>query len=76
MDDYSYLTHDSVESLGTEGYCDLAADVLLEFFPNAALYRLTDETGERFGHVFLAVDDCAMDMRGLRPDLAEALCNY
>ena len=66
MDDYSDLIHDPVESLGTEGYCDLAADVLLEFFPDAVLYRFTDETGERFGHVFLAVDGCALDITGFK----------
>jgi hypothetical protein len=66
MDDYNDLIQESVESLGTEGYCDLAADVLLEFFPNAVIYRLTNKTGERFGHVFLVVDGCALDINGFK----------
>jgi hypothetical protein len=64
MDDYSDLLEKSIESLGTEGYCDIAAEVLLESFPDAQLYRLTDVSGERFGHVFLVVGERAVDITG------------
>lgn len=66
MDDYSDLLKDSAESLGTVGYCDIAAEVLLESFPDAQLYRVTDNTGSRFAHVFLVVDGSALDIKGFQ----------
>jgi hypothetical protein len=66
VDDDSDLLEESVESLGTEGYCDIAAEVLLESFPDAQLYRLTDAAGERFGHVFLVVGERAVDITGFK----------
>ncbi len=66
MDDYTDLLEDSVESLATSGYCDIAASVLLESFPKAQLYRLTDADRQRCAHVFLLVGGRALDINGFR----------
>lgn len=64
MDDYSDLLEESAEKLGTQGYCDIAAEVLLESFPHAAIHRFTD--GESFGHVCLIVNGQAVDITGFK----------
>ena len=64
-DDYSDLYGQPVEALGSGGYCDLAAEVLREFHPDAKIYRITDDDGDRFAHVFLRVGDRAMDITGV-----------
>lgn len=64
-DDYSDLHEDSIESLGTEGYCDLAADVLREFHPEMQTYRITDDPArKRFAHVFVMLGDTVLDITG------------
>lgn len=63
-DDYSDLHKDPIESLGTGGYCDLAADVLREFHPEAHTYRITDPDRERFAHVFLMLGNTVIDITG------------
>ncbi|MCF7788292.1 MAG: hypothetical protein K9N47_19370 [Prosthecobacter sp.] len=61
---YSDLYEDSVENLGTQGYCDLVADVLREFHPDAHTYRITNTSGNRFAHVFLMLGNTALDITG------------
>jgi hypothetical protein len=61
-DDYIYT--DPVESLGTEGHCDIAAEVLRERYPEAETWRFTDATETRFAHVFLRMGDKAVDILG------------
>ncbi len=64
MEDYSDLYDDPIETLGTTGYCDLAAEVLLELFPEAQVHRFTD--GASFGHVFLIFRGRALDITGFK----------
>lgn len=57
----------SVTDLGSRGYCDLAAFVLRELYPDAPLYRVTDAAGIRFAHVFLRVGERELDIDGFCP---------
>jgi hypothetical protein len=61
---YSDLQEEPVEELGTRGYCDLAAFALRERYPGAPIYRVTDEQGNRFAHVFLFIHGSALDITG------------
>jgi len=64
MNDYNNELGESVERLGTQGYCDIAAEILLESYPDARIFRFTD--GDSFGHVFLVIDCRALDISGFK----------
>jgi hypothetical protein len=49
---------------GREGACHLALEVLLEFYPTASPYRLTDEGENGFDHVFLMLNNQPIDIGG------------
>ena len=65
----------SVIDLGSYGYCDLAALVLRELYPDAPLYRVTDDAGIRFAHVFLRIGEWGLDINGFCP-LGVMLCRF
>lgn len=49
---------------GREGQCDMVAEMLLDFYPEAKFYRLTDEKQDGFDHVFLMLGAKALDIGG------------
>jgi hypothetical protein len=51
--------------LGTGGFCFLVAEILLERFPSAIVYRLTSP-GSPFAHIFISINGCYMDIEGCR----------
>ena len=51
------------EDAGCYGECDVALEVLLEFFPNAEPYRLTKDDSD-CAHTFLMYEGEPMDIRG------------
>lgn len=52
--------------LGAGGFCFLAAELLMEKYPMAALCRLTDSSRARFAHVFISANNMPADIRGFR----------
>ena len=58
------IPHASEEDLGLAEFCFLVAEILLEQFPNATLYRLTDPQRKAFAHVFLSVEGKYLDIMG------------
>ena len=61
---YRDLYEKPLEWLVTEGYSDVAADVLREIHPAAEIYRITDPTHYFFSYLFLMTAEGALDIGG------------
>ena len=52
--------------LGTGGFCFLVAELLMEEYPQAELWRLTNREGTTYAHVFVRIDGMPCDSNGFR----------
>jgi hypothetical protein len=65
-DKFEHLRDKTAIQLGMGGYCYLASELLLDLFPTAQIWRLSEPDRNTFGHVFLMVNGYAVDIAGLR----------
>ncbi|MBC7981114.1 MAG: hypothetical protein H7Y36_11175 [Armatimonadetes bacterium] len=63
-DGYRDLYEMPVEWLVSEGYSDVAVDILLEIHPAAEIHRITDSSRYFFDYVFLVTAGGALDING------------
>jgi hypothetical protein len=68
---FSYLTPDEIKNydptqLGAGGFCFLVAELLKTKYPQAELWRLTNQEGTTYHHVFVRIDGRECDIKGFR----------